>query len=75
MNPKRTECGGCGRRMAVHVQRDYEGRSWHYDCLANATGQMADFYRKQWAIDKPKLRAARRAKEWRKSASVHGTNG
>ena len=37
---RRVRCGGCTRRMYENApaNRDYGGRSWHYECLANATG-------------------------------------
>jgi hypothetical protein len=35
---RRVRCGGCRRSMAqlVPKNRDFKGRSWHYDCLANS---------------------------------------
>jgi len=34
---KRVQCAGCGRKMYQNVpkNRDYQGKSWHYDCLSN----------------------------------------
>jgi ribosome biogenesis protein Tsr3 len=52
--PKKVRCAGCGRRMPqlAMANRDPWGRSWHLDCLRNATGSMRTFYTGRWAADK-----------------------
>jgi hypothetical protein len=51
---RRVRCGGCGRRMPQNTRpnRDYQGRSWHYECLSDACGPMREHYATQWAADK-----------------------
>jgi hypothetical protein len=37
MAKRRVRCAGCNRRMYQNApaNRDYRGRSWHYDCLVD----------------------------------------
>ena len=50
---ERLRCGGCGRKMyqCTPQNRDYQGLSWHYECLSNACGSMREFYESKWADD------------------------
>ena len=38
---RRVRCGGCNRSMYENIpaNRDYKGRSWHYECIASAITQ------------------------------------
>lgn len=51
---KRVRCGGCGRKMAQSVpkNRDHQGRTWHFDCLADVCGSRREHFLAKWAADK-----------------------
>lgn len=51
---RRVRCGGCDRRMyqSAPANRDYQGKSWHYECLGKACGSMRDYYFAEWSSAK-----------------------